>query len=75
MDWHGHQAIRFRADTLGLELAWLKGSVITYGSMLMVVLAVVIWYVLNRTAFGRHVYATGDDPTRRGWPASTPTAR
>ena len=21
-----------------------------------------IWYVLNRTAFGRHVYATGDDP-------------
>ncbi len=21
-----------------------------------------VWYVLNRTAFGRHVYATGDDP-------------
>src|SRR5690606_21259094 len=21
-----------------------------------------IWYILNRTAFGRHVYATGDDP-------------
>ena len=21
-----------------------------------------LWYVLNRTAFGRHIYATGDDP-------------
>ena len=35
---------------------------VTYGSMLMVVLAALLWYVLNRTAFGRHVYATGDDP-------------
>ena len=25
-------------------------------------LAAIVWYVLNRTAFGRHVYATGDDP-------------
>ena len=40
----------------------LKGSVITYGSILMVLLAVAVWYMLNRTAFGRHVYATGDDP-------------
>ena len=30
--------------------------------MLMILVAVVIWYILNRTAFGRHVYATGDDP-------------
>ena len=28
----------------------------------MVVLAAAVWYMLNRTAFGRHVYATGDDP-------------
>ena len=35
---------------------------VTYGSILMIVLAIVVWYVLNRTAFGRHVYATGDDP-------------
>jgi fructose transport system permease protein len=28
----------------------------------MVLLAAVVWYVLNRTAFGRHVYATGDEP-------------
>ena len=38
------------------------GARLTYGSILMVLLAVLIWYVLNRTAFGRHVYATGDDP-------------
>jgi fructose transport system permease protein len=49
-------------DTFGLDLLWLKGSVITYGSILMILLAVVVWYLLNRTAFGRHVYATGDDP-------------
>ena len=35
---------------------------ITYGSILMLVVAGIIWYVLNRTAFGRHIYATGDDP-------------
>jgi fructose transport system permease protein len=49
-------------STLGLQVPWLKGSVITYGSILMVLLAIGVWYVLNRTAFGRHVYATGDDP-------------
>ena len=49
-------------DTTGIEIPWLKGSVLTYGSILMIVLAIVVWYTLNRTAFGRHVYATGDDP-------------
>ena len=39
-----------------------SGARITYGSILMIVVAVVVWYILNRTAFGRHVYATGDDP-------------
>jgi fructose transport system permease protein len=48
--------------SFGLDVAFLKGSVITYGSILMVVLAAAVWYLLNRTAFGRHVYATGDDP-------------
>jgi fructose transport system permease protein len=38
------------------------GARLTYGSILMVILAVIVWYVLNRTAFGRHIYATGDDP-------------
>jgi fructose transport system permease protein len=45
-----------------IKLQWLGGAVITYGTILMVIIAVVVWYVLNRTAFGRHVYATGDDP-------------
>lgn len=31
------------------------------GSILMLVIAAVVWYVLNWTAFGRHVYAVGDD--------------
>ena len=35
---------------------------LTYGSLLMLVMAAIVWYVLNRTAFGRHLYATGDDP-------------
>ncbi len=37
------------------------GAQLTLGSILMILLAVLVWYVLNRTAFGRHVYATGDD--------------
>lgn len=34
---------------------------ITYGSILMVLVFVVLWYMLNKTAWGRHVYAIGDD--------------
>ncbi len=39
-----------------------SGARITYGSILMLVLALGVWYMLNRTGFGRHIYATGDDP-------------
>jgi fructose transport system permease protein len=35
---------------------------IILASFLLIVLAIVFWYVLNRTAYGRHIYATGDDP-------------
>jgi fructose transport system permease protein len=35
---------------------------ITYGSILMLVLFGVMAYALSWTAWGRHVYATGDDP-------------
>jgi fructose transport system permease protein len=52
----------FFLNSTGFEIGWLKGSVVTYGSILMLLLAALVWYVLNRTAFGRHVYATGDDP-------------
>jgi fructose transport system permease protein len=47
---------------LGSKIRVGAGAVMTYGSILMIFLAMAVWYVLNRTAFGRHVYATGDDP-------------
>ncbi|QRM53893.1 ABC transporter permease [Sinorhizobium sp. BG8] len=37
-------------------------AVFTYGAIAMVLLVGLLWYVLNRTAWGRHVYAVGDDP-------------
>jgi len=40
----------------------IAGARIILGSFLLVALAGAVWYVLNRTAYGRHVYATGDDP-------------
>lgn len=38
------------------------GAVLTVGVVAMVLLVAVLWYVLNHTAWGRHVYAVGDDP-------------
>jgi fructose transport system permease protein len=35
---------------------------IMWGTFLMLLIAAVIWYILNRTPYGKHVYATGDDP-------------
>ena len=35
---------------------------IMWGTFLLLIVAAVVWYVLNRTAYGRHIYATGDDP-------------
>ncbi|HTV71970.1 MAG TPA: ABC transporter permease [Rhizobiaceae bacterium] len=40
----------------------LGGAVLTYGVIVLVLLVFVLWYVLNHTAWGRHVYAVGDDP-------------
>ena len=39
----------------------LGGAVFTYGVIAMVLLISLLWYVLNHTAWGRHVYAVGDD--------------
>lgn len=39
----------------------IGGARITFGVILMVVVFVVLWYMLNKTAWGRHVYAIGDD--------------
>lgn len=38
------------------------GFKLTYGSIALVVVAIVVWYALARTAWGRHVHAVGDDP-------------
>ena len=38
------------------------GAKLTYGSISLILLAGLIWYVLNHTAWGRHVHAIGDDP-------------
>jgi fructose transport system permease protein len=40
----------------------LGGAVFTYGVIAMVLLVALLWYVLNQTAWGRHLYAVGDDP-------------
>lgn len=40
----------------------LGGAVFTYGVIFMVLLVLVLAYVLRHTAWGRHVYAVGDDP-------------
>ncbi|OMH25805.1 ABC transporter permease [Motiliproteus sp. MSK22-1] len=38
------------------------GARLTYGSLMMIALFVLVWYALKWTAWGKHVYATGDDP-------------
>jgi fructose transport system permease protein len=38
------------------------GATFIYGSFALIVMALIAWYLLNRTAWGRHVYAIGDDP-------------
>ena len=47
--------LRRRTSSIG-------GAVFTYGVVVMVLLVAVLWYMLNHTAWGRHVYAVGDDP-------------
>jgi len=39
----------------------LAGADFTYGVVLMLVLYVLFWYGLTQTAWGRHVYAVGDN--------------
>jgi len=37
-------------------------AIFTYGVIGMVLLMIGLWYILNHTAGGRHLYAVGDDP-------------
>ncbi len=39
----------------------IGGFRLTYGSIIMLLLFALFWYALGRTAWGKHVYATGDD--------------
>ncbi len=64
----GAQSIRSQdIDTIapllkffGNQIA-VGGARITYGSILLIGIFAVLWYALNKTAWGRHVYAIGDD--------------
>ena len=60
----GMQDIGDKAPFLNLmgNTITIAGAPIMWGTFLMLLVAAVVWYVLNRTAYGRHVYATGDDP-------------
>lgn len=40
----------------------VMGATITLGMIMLLITAGIMWYVLNRTAWGRHVHAIGDDP-------------
>ncbi len=40
----------------------IGGAVFTVGAIFMVVLVLILAYVLKYTAYGRHIYAVGDDP-------------
>ena len=58
------QDIEAQAPLLQLFGSTLRigNAVFTYGVFAMVLLVIALWYVLNHTAWGRHVYAVGDDP-------------
>jgi fructose transport system permease protein len=58
------QDIEAQAPLLQLFGATFRigGAVFTVGVLAMVLLVIGLWYVLNHTAWGRHVYAVGDDP-------------
>ena len=47
-------------DQFWLDLIWQ--TKITYGVVVLIVLAIILAYALKSTAWGRHVYAVGDDP-------------
>ncbi len=59
----GMQDIQDKAwflQIMGNQIA-IGGARIMWGTFLMLAVAAVVWYILNRTAFGRHIHATGDD--------------
>ncbi len=68
--WSGGQTIRQQEiEAAAPVLQWtghamrMGAAQVTIGSIMMLLLAAFLWYMLNRTAFGRHIYAVGDDET------------
>ncbi len=65
----GGQTISLPANTF---LTWTGSSIaigsfhLTVGVIMMLVLYAVFAYVLKQTAWGKHLYATGDDPEASG---------
>jgi fructose transport system permease protein len=65
----GSETIRAQdIETAAPFLQWtgmsfqLLGARVTLGSILMLAMFGLFWYILNWTAYGRHIYAIGDDP-------------
>jgi fructose transport system permease protein len=56
--------LQFFANTfkIGADENGRGGATFTYGVIFMILLIAVLSYALRSTAWGRHVYATGDDP-------------
>ena len=48
--------LKFFGESMAIGSARL-----TYGAILMIVIFIALWYILNKTAWGRHVYMIGDD--------------
>jgi fructose transport system permease protein len=40
----------------------IAGAKFTYGSVLMIAMFFIAWFVLRETSWGRHVYSIGDNP-------------
>jgi fructose transport system permease protein len=57
----GAAFLQFTATPFDVGVEGWKAR-ITIGSILMLGLVFLFWYILNWTSFGRHVYAIGDDP-------------
>ncbi len=61
------QSETVRGSDMPSIMTWTGSSIpiggfrLTYGSIIMLLLFAVFFYALGRTAWGKHVYATGDD--------------
>jgi fructose transport system permease protein len=68
--WYSHSESIRASDTEAIApaLIWFGkkitvfGASLTFGGIALILLAFLAWYVLNWTAWGRHVHAIGDDP-------------